>query len=351
MKKSRRNKTNREFIEPIEHWDLEKGFQARVVEVHKRYAFVSTEPKEGEVDTTDVWMATVARRHLQSERQERHFVCVGDRVYCQKASEDICDDLPQCTIEARAPRTAKIFRKDPMVAERLHILAANMTQLIVVSSYQSPLVKWGLIDRYLALAEAEGLEAVIVLNKEDLLVGAKEGFQEECAEQQKIYEDMGYRVLSLQASSPSAMKEVRKLFRGHISLVSGHSGVGKSSMVNLARPELKQVVEKDEIMTKGRHTTSFASFIRLGSGGYVVDSPGIRSFVAPDMEGATLSRCFRDIEPYVDSCRFRECLHNEEPGCAVKAAVEQGLVAQRRYRSYLGILLGTTGREGRLRNH
>jgi ribosome biogenesis GTPase len=232
-----------------------------------------------------------------------------------------------------------------------------MDQILIVASYLSPKVKWGLIDRYLVMAESEGISAIIALNKADLLQDAER--QEERAEAEamvELYRNLGYRVFSLQANAKGAkrhadIKRLGELLKDKITLLSGHSGVGKSSLVNLFRPEIVQAVEEDDdIFYKGRHTTSFASFIKLGSGGYVIDTPGIRSFTFEEKGPIELSHCFVEFRPLLGMCKYRECRHIDEPDCAVRTAVEAGTISRWRYKSYLGILLGATGREGRIRD-
>lgn len=351
------------FEKPSMDWKVggESGaFAARVVEVHKRYAFVSTEAELGHVDTRDVWLAEVARKYLVSERSERNFVAVGDYVLCTPDREHVVKtkaDLPKCVIQHLAPRHSKIARLDPHTPGLEHVLATNMDQLLIVASYLSPKVKWGLIDRYLVLAECEGIKPIIVLNKSDLL--RDEGSADDIAEAEamaELYRRIGYTVLSVQANAETAKKDqsirdIGDLLHGKITLLSGHSGVGKSSLVNLFRPEIEQAVEEDDnIFYKGRHTTSFASFIRLGSGGYVIDTPGIRSFTFEEKGPIELSHCFVEFRPYLGQCKYRECRHLDEPDCAIRAAVEAGELTKWRYKSYLGILLGATGREGRIRD-
>ena len=361
-KKPVRGKVMEENFERDEgDWSLggETGaFAARVVEVHKRYAFVSAEPVRGEVDTRDVWLATIARKFLMVERAERNFVAVGDRVLCVPTKEreaGVTTDLPQCVIQASAPRAARLARNDPHTPGMLHVLAANMDQLMIVASYLSPTVKWGLIDRYLVLAESENIPTIIVLNKKDLLKDDPV-LAAEAKEMRAIYESLGYSVYSVQANASGALQTkdfqaIKAQLDGKVTLLSGHSGVGKSSVVNLFKPEIVQAVEPDSnIFYKGRHTTSFASFIRLGAGGYVIDTPGIRSFTFDEKSAIELSHCFVEMRPLLGKCKYRECRHMDEPDCVVRAAVEEGKISKWRYKSYLGILLGATGREGRIRD-
>jgi ribosome biogenesis GTPase len=360
-KSSKSAQLQEEFVVPEDLWLESKpnGFAARVVEVHKRYAFVSPEKEVGSIKTNDVWLATISRKYLQAKKLERNFIVVGDRVFCVPTTEELAGvvtDLPQCVIHNLAPRISSIRRKDPTKPDMEHILASNVSQILIVASFVNPTVKWGLIDRYLVLAEEQNIVPIIVLNKKDLLNSEKEHFQNDVARNIEVYRSLGYLVYVIQANSPTAKKnvdihELKMSLKGKISMLSGHSGVGKSSIVNLFEPELVQAVEKnDDIFYKGRHTTSYASFIKLGSGGYLIDTPGIRSFALQEFNHRDLAHGFRDIRPFLGQCRYRECRHIEEPECAVQNAVKEGQIDSRRYSSYKGILLGTTGREGRVRD-
>ena len=333
-------------------------FPARIVEVHKRYAFISPETEVGEVMTRDVWLATVARRYLQSRRGERNTIAVGDRVLCRPTDQrdaDLGTDLPCCVIEHLSPRKSQIARRDPSMKDRDHILATNVDQLMIVASYKSPLIKWGLIDRYLVLAEEQGIPAIIVLNKEDLLDEDTEAFRDECQREIANYRQLGYQVFSLrvefQSWNTEVIQELHRLLDHKVTILSGHSGVGKSSLANLFKPEIEQEVEPNSrIFYKGRHTTTYASMIKLGRGGYVIDTPGIRSFVLSDRSAVDLSYGFVEMRALINQCKFRECRHVDEPGCAVMKAVAEGTISERRHRSYKGILLGESGREGRTRD-
>ncbi|MFW7380308.1 MAG: ribosome small subunit-dependent GTPase A [Oligoflexus sp.] len=359
-KRKKSKSDDAKFELPESSWDLsqEGWFRARVVEVQKRYAFIAPEPVAGELDSRDVWLATVARKYLQSKRLERNTICVGDVVLCRPTDEkeaDIETDIPCCVINNMAPRTSKISRKDPLRDDREHVLASNVDQLLIVASYQSPLVKWGLIDRYLVLAEEQEIPAVIILNKSDLLAAESVEFQERCQQEIETYRNLGYPVFSIAAEfmkkNDPDLKEIKKLLEGKVTILSGHSGVGKSSLVNRFRPEIIQEVEPNsEIFYKGRHTTTYASFIKLGTGGSVIDTPGIRSFLLGDRSAIDLTHGFRELRPFMGKCKFRECRHIDEPGCAVLQALADGLISERRYRSYVGLLLGDTGREGRTRD-
>jgi len=352
------------FEKPEKDWQLggeSEAFAARVVEVHKRYAFVSTEKKRGRIKTNDVWLAEVARKFRVADRAERNFVAVGDRVLCTPATDlavEVESELPRCVIQNLAPRISRLARLDPHNSELYHVMATNMDQILIVASYLHPTIKWGLIDRYLVLAEQESVPAIIVLTKKDLLAAEGDSpFAAQCREMEEIYRKLGYHVFSVQANLEDAMEQdpqfekLGELLEGRITLATGHSGVGKSSIVNLYDPEIVQPVEPDSnIFYKGRHTTTYASFIKLGTGGYVIDTPGIRSLTFEEQGPIELSHCFVEFRPLLGKCKFRECRHIDEPECSVLQAVERGEISQPRYKSYLAILLGASGREGRLRD-
>lgn len=351
--------THDPFDIPEDKWELGKNsdnFAARVVEVHKRYAFVAVEPQIGQVNTKDIWLATIARRFLTQNRSERNFIVVGDRVLCQPSPTNatLDEDLPKCVILNMTPRHSKISRRDPMTPEREHVLAGNIDQLIIVASYLHPKVRWRLIDRYLVLAEEQEIPAAIILTKEDLLNSCENHkFIDKCRVQLENYRKIGYKVLSLSTleafRNESTIKELRNLLSGKISILSGHSGVGKSSLINLFKPEIIQEVEENpDIFYKGRHTTTYASFISLGTGGFVVDTPGIRSFILNEQNSINLSHYFVEFRPFKQKCKFRECRHIDEPGCEILTAVENELISQERYDSYVTILSGKSAREGRL---
>jgi ribosome biogenesis GTPase len=335
---------------------LAKGyFAARVMEVHKRYVFVSPEPALGQIATNEVWLASIARKHLLARQEERNFCCVGDRVLClpekfTAAGQD--EDLPTCVVGFRAPRHSKIMRLDPLNQDREHVLAANMDQLVIVASYVYPKVKWGLIDRFLLLAEEQQLPAIIILNKRDLLAKQSVAMQKQCAEYFELYKKLGYTIVSVQALDPEPedLATLSKLFVGKISLLAGHSGVGKSSLINLRKPDIIQAVEDEEILRKGRHTTSFASLLSIEEGGYVIDSPGIRSFLLRTRSPIDLTWCFPEMRPLLNKCQFRECQHLGEPKCAIKDGVERGEISPLRYKSYVALLTGAESREGRVRD-
>ena len=344
-----------EFTKAESEWEKllsdSEYFSARIVEVQKKYSFVAVEPQKGAIQTTNIWLGTLARKFMQAVREERNFVVVGDRVLCKKSDRSASseDALPQCSIEFRAPRSSKISRLDPMHAEREHVLAANISQMVVVASFLAPKLKWGLIDRFLVLSEEQEIKACIVLNKKDLLdKSPNEAFRNDTKSMIELYRSLGYRVFVTQADTGRVDEDLAAVFKNEVSLVVGHSGVGKSSLINLMQPELIQDVEDEEVLTKGRHTTTYASFLKLGTGGFVIDTPGVRSFMIKDYDPINLSWCFVDLRDYISRCKYRECRHLDEPACAVQEAVKNGSISPWRYKSYIAILTGASGREGRV---
>jgi ribosome biogenesis GTPase / thiamine phosphate phosphatase len=337
----------KKFILDIGEWeefDQKDYFAARVVEVHKKYAFVSPETETHKIDTTDVYLATVAKKFLQYQRTQRNFVVVGDRVLCRRESVSQSEEFPQCLIEYRAERETQIVRQDPLLESREHVLAANITRLVIVASYLTPQVRWGLIDRFLALAEIENLEPIIILNKKDLLDSSNDLlFKKICEKYLKIYKSLGIEVVPFVALeekniSADSLTKLRNIFAVNISLIVGHSGVGKSSLVNLLNPEMNQEVDEFDIVKKGRHTTSYSSLIKVGENGFIVDTPGVRSLGLYEIEPDLLAWSYREMRPYINKCHYRACQHRSEPDCAVRNAVEDDFISKERYISYLSLL-------------
>jgi len=306
-------------------------------------------------------LCTVAKRHFQRAHKQRNFVVVGDRILFEPDADvkrdeqgNIENDLPRGVIQHAFSRRNQIARKDPLHPEWEHIMLVNIDLIAVVASVLNPEVRWGLIDRFLVQAEWEGIPVAIVLNKIDLLNDpqlADPAFLETYQRRVSIYRSIGYPVFEICALRPkktmAAVKELRSLFKGKLVGFAGHSGVGKSSLVNLMKPEFEQIVdEQPEIFYKGRHTTTYNSLLQLGIGAYAIDTPGIRSFDIMKMDPITLTSCFPEMRHL--KCRYRECAHDKErlEDCAVKQALQEGKIADVRYRSYIGILKGVSFREG-----
>jgi len=334
--------------------------RGRVIEVHKRNIFVAEEGSDGRPQTELLWLCSVAKRHFQRAHRERNFVVVGDRVLFEPDAEVSFDsegqpkdtDLPRGVIQHAFSRHSRIARRDPLNPEWEHVMLANIDLLVIVASVFHPEVRWGLIDRFLVQAEMEGLPAAIVLNKVDLLENPKlatEDFLLRYKRRVEIYKTIGYDVFEICALKPrktqSEVKRLREALKGKLIGFAGHSGVGKSSLLNLMKPEFGQIVDENpDIFYKGRHTTTYNSLLQLGIGAYAIDTPGVRSFSVDGFDSITLTQCFPEFRGI--SCHYRECTHDHEPKCGIKDAVAEGRISQERYRSFMGLLKGISFREG-----
>jgi ribosome biogenesis GTPase len=352
--------TKKEMQEKLDEL-YKKGLRrGRVIEVQKRNVFIAEENEKGLPETENLWLCSVAKRHFQRAHKERNFVVVGDRILFEPNAElqfdsdgqPIDTDLPHGVVQHSFLRTSKISRKDPMHPEWEHVMLANIDLVAIVASVLNPEVRWGLIDRFLVQAEIEKIPAVIILNKVDLLENEKlasKDFLETYKKRIAIYKSIGYEIVEICALKPKKnmdnVKYLRKLFKGKLIGFAGHSGVGKSSLLNLMKPEFEQIVDENpDIFYKGRHTTTYNSLLQLDIGAYAIDTPGIRSFDINNYDPITLSYCFPEFRPF--KCKYRECAHDHEPQCGIKQAVADGKISKERYRSYMGILKGVSFREG-----
>lgn len=271
------------------------------------------------------WACTV-RRVLRTVRiEDRHPVTVGDRVKFAPAGKTT-GGVREGVIVTVEPRRGVLQR---MVDRRIQTVAANVDQALIVSSAHEPPCKPHLIDRYIVAAHAGGIEPIIGMNKIDL---DDDGFARDVL---KLYADLGYRTLATSATERIGIDDLRAALAGKCTAISGQSGVGKSSLLNAMDPRLNLRTGEVSVETlKGRHITTTATLIPLEAGGFVVDTPGIRSFDLSIVPAGEIEMHFRDIVPFVPHCRFPDCLHLHEIGCAVKQAVDEGRIDPGRYDSY-----------------
>jgi ribosome biogenesis GTPase len=260
---------------------------------------------------------------------------VGDRVLVRCEGEE-------GVIEEVRPRTSR-FAKPSSRDGRAQILAANVDLLVIVTSLASPPLRTGAVDRFLVVAEREGITPLIVVNKLDL------GDRAVAEQMAGRYRALGYEVVLSSVATGEGVAAIRARLEGHLALFVGHSGVGKSSLLNRLDERLGlRVGDVSEKHQKGRHTTTTVVLHGLGGETYVVDSPGVREIQVPDMPGsAELGHCFPEFRSRLPDCRYPDCTHSHEPDCAVKAAVREGGIGQDRYESYLRMLSG----EGRQARH
>ena len=259
-------------------------------------------------------------------------VAVGDKVNVDK--EDIQEE--SVVITNIYPRKNYITRQSPHNKHQHHIIASNLDQSLLFATLKDPKTSQGFIDRFLVASEAYHVPAIIVFNKSDLY---KKKEQEKLEELKCIYEANGYKLLSMSLEQNTGVEEVKELLKNKMTLLSGHSGVGKSSFINIVFPQLTlKTQDVSGWSGKGLHTTTFAEMFDLPFGGKIIDTPGLREFALMDIEKNELSHYFPEMKALINKCRFNNCMHIEEPGCAIKQAVEEGKISADRYISYLNIL-------------
>lgn len=306
------------------------------------------------------WDCTVRRVLKTLLIEQRSNVTVGDRVWFSDQSK-LHDGEQVGVVERVEPRKTVLSRRDRR--KREHTIVANADQLLIVASIAQPGLKPHLIDRYLVAAARGDLRPVICFNKCDLApesieLDLTEQLTEELNEHRSgpptveelmaEFRRIGYTCIATSATEGVGLDDLRRELIGHMTVLSGQSGVGKSSLINGLQPGLDLLVrEVSSENEKGRHTTSHARLLRLDFGGYIVDTPGIRQFDLWSVEPGELEACFIEFIPLVQHCRFNDCHHQEEDGCAVAAAVEAGEISERRYYSYLKMLQESARGPGR----
>ena len=257
-------------------------------------------------------------------------VAVGDRV------EIVCNAEGTAFITQIEDRRNYIVRKSQNLSKQSHIIAANVDQAFLMVTVSHPQTSTTFIDRFLASAEAYSVPVVLVFNKTDLLT------PEECHYQQMmvtLYETVGYVCREVSAVQGDGIDGLRALLSDRVTVLSGNSGVGKSTLINALVPGVNlRTAEISDAHDAGMHTTTFSEMIELPAGGYLIDTPGIKGFGTFDMEPEEISSYFKEIFQTSQHCRFSNCTHTHEPGCAVIEAVENHYIAASRYQSYLSML-------------
>ncbi|MCC7451716.1 MAG: ribosome small subunit-dependent GTPase A [Anaerolineae bacterium] len=279
---------------------------------------------------TDSGLVTCKLRGTLKQGSKKTELCViGDRVTVELQADGTG------VIKAITPRERVLSRVEPSEyagtsTEREQVIIANLDQAVFVYAAARPSPHLRMLDRLLVAAEKAAIPSIaIVVNKIDLA-------EAEARQTFAIYEQIGYPVLYVSAEQPTNIESLHDLLVGKLSVFTGPSGVGKSSLLNAVQPGLGRAVSAvSEKLTKGRHTTVNAELIPLVGGGYVADTPGIRQIAPWDVEPDELDAYFREIHPHVSECRFSDCTHTNEPGCGVRVAIESGAISQERYESYL----------------
>ena len=265
-------------------------------------------------------------------------VAVGDHVRCESSS-DILSDISlknPAQISGVLDRKNYLIRKSTNLSRQSHVIAANVDMAFAVVSLYFPEIKLPFLDRMLVTCEVYGIPVTIVLNKVDLY---REEAPQAVADFIDIYTNAGYRVVCTSARTGEGVDELRSLTCGNVCLFSGESGVGKSSLIKALDPALDPKIGRiSDVHLQGKHTTSLYEMYRLRTGGWVIDTPGLRGFGLVNLEKEEISRYFPEMLKISENCRFTPCTHTHEPGCAVKEAVEDGRISPERYSSYLGMI-------------
>lgn len=266
-------------------------------------------------------------------------VAVGDRVTIETNQEGTA------FITRIEPRENYIIRKSSNLSKESHILAANIDQALLIITVSNPVTNTIFIDRFLATAEAYSIPVKIVINKTDCYNEDDKEYMDALI---LLYETIGYECFKVSALTGEGIDEIKALLKGKISLVSGNSGVGKSTLINTILPGLNlKTGNVSASHHKGMHTTTFSEMFPLPNGGYIIDTPGVKGFGTIDFAPEEVAHFFPEIFKISHDCRFNNCTHRHEPGCAVLAAVEQHLISESRYASYLSIIDDST--EGKYR--
>jgi len=288
-------------------------------------------------DSGQLYNATVKGKLRLKDIKTTNPIAVGDKVLFDAVSDN------EGVITQIQPRKNYIIRKSSNLSRQSHVLAANIDKVFLVVTLTQPDTRFEFIDRFLVTAEAYKIPVCIVINKIDLLTS--ENLQEELEYFKYVYNTTaGYEILEISSLQNINIDKIRSQITNNISLFSGNSGVGKSTLINRIAPNLKlKTGEISKAHNKGTHTTTFYEMFEVDNG-FIIDSPGIKGFGLIDIENAELYHFFPEIFKHSANCKFGMCSHTHEPNCAVKDALEKGIISESRYVSYLKILESENGK-------
>jgi ribosome biogenesis GTPase len=295
------------------------------------------------IKSTGSWYkVTLNNQNSVNARLKGNLRLMGSRSTNPIAVGDFVDLIPESEgnflIEKIHERTNHIIRRSVNLSKKKQVIAANIDQAILICTIDEPKTLYGFMDRFLATAEAYDIPAIITFNKFDIY--SKERLAE-LEYRESAYQVAGYRTLRTSAVSGEGISDLKNLLKDKVSLFSGHSGVGKSTLTNSLQPGLElKTSHISEANKQGKHTTTFAEMHSLGFGGYIIDTPGVRGFGLVDLEDVEISHLFPEIFKFQSECKFSDCKHLEEPGCAVRKAIQMNKIAPSRYNSYLSMLNG-----------
>lgn len=285
-----------------------------------------------ETETGAVWDCRLKGKFKLSKTGVTNPIAVGDwvEVEAEEGQEN------QGLISHIEDRSNYLIRKSVHKTGQAHILASNLDQVVVIASLTLPRTSLGFIDRLLVAAESFGIPARIIFNKVDLLQEDELDYVEALA---AMYTDIGYPALVTSVPQNKGIREFQTLLEGKTSLLSGHSGVGKSTLVNAIAPGLNRTTQEiSDFANKGKHTTTYAEMFRLPGDTLLIDTPGIKELGLVELEDENISLYFPEMREAASNCRFYNCTHQREPGCAVREAVDKGILPLTRYESYLSMM-------------
>ena len=279
-------------------------------------------------DDGDLLNCRIRGKFRMQDIKSTNPIVVGDKVLLSQEEDSFL-------IDELFDRKNIIVRKSVNLSKQTHILASNIDQAILVVTMQSPQTSTGFIDRFLVSAQAYGVDVVILFNKTDLYDKATLALLKE---RRSIYEKIGYRCLS-KSTLNDDLSDIKELMKAKVNVISGHSGVGKSTLLNSIQPNLNITTQEiSEQHQQGQHTTTFSEMHDLDFGASIIDTPGVRGFGLIEMDKYELGDYFVEFFKLKSDCKFNNCLHINEPKCAVKLAIENGEIAPSRYKNYLNML-------------
>lgn len=278
-----------------------------------------------------LFQATLAGKIRLELRKSTNPVVVGDSV-------EVSEQEGSYQIVKIHPRKNYIIRRSLNLSKQTHILAANLDQAFMLVTLVFPRTSTGFIDRFLATTEAYRIPATLVFNKTDLLDDELKELQKEYVD---MYSSLGYACLEISALRDENISPLHPLLKDKLTLLAGHSGAGKSTLINHLQPGLAlKTGNLSDVHLKGKHTTTFSELHKLDGGGYIIDTPGIKELGLVEMKKEEVGHYFPEFRALMNKCRFNNCTHTTEPHCAVRKALEEGLIYEERYNNYLGILNG-----------